>query len=124
MPLPDQIHCHQRGHASYDMDSKYRTAQSSESTALERQLSSLHNQLKQTLKERQDLDSKDSHSASNTAIMEQLKAMEEEQSFVRQRSVVLTQSHLHPYPPVPSLTLEQLADCVRRYATTGSSSCV
>lgn len=47
-------------------------------------MSSLHNQLKQTLKERQDLDSKDSHSASNTAIMEQLKAMEEEQSFVRQ----------------------------------------
>jgi hypothetical protein len=57
----------------------------SESVALERQLSGLHNQLKLTLKERQDLDSKQANSASYTAILEQMKAIEEEQSFVRQR---------------------------------------
>ncbi|KAH8551163.1 hypothetical protein BGW37DRAFT_52242 [Umbelopsis sp. PMI_123] len=56
----------------------------SESAALERQLSGLHSQLKQTLKERQELDSKEVTKSAHAAFLEQMKAIEEEQSIVRQ----------------------------------------
>ncbi|KAJ2960931.1 hypothetical protein NQZ79_g3733 [Umbelopsis isabellina] len=56
----------------------------SESIALERQLSSLHNQLKQTHKESQDLDMKQANSAAFASVLEQIKAIEEEQTFVRE----------------------------------------
>ncbi|CAO3658685.1 unnamed protein product [Umbelopsis ramanniana] len=55
----------------------------SESTALERQMAGLHNQLKQTVKERQELDSKAVNNASHAVFLEQMKAIEEELSFVR-----------------------------------------
>jgi hypothetical protein len=57
----------------------------SESIALERQLSSLHNQLKLTHKESQELDKKEANSASFASVLDQLRAIEEEQTFVRER---------------------------------------
>jgi hypothetical protein len=48
-------------------------------------MAGLHNQLKQTVKERQDLDNKAVNSASHAVFLEQMKAIEEEQSFVRKR---------------------------------------
>ncbi|KAM3583105.1 hypothetical protein VKS41_004856 [Umbelopsis sp. WA50703] len=56
----------------------------SESIALERQLSSLHNQLKLTHKESQELDKKEANSASFASLLDQLRAIEEEQTFVRE----------------------------------------
>lgn len=48
-------------------------------------MAGLHNQLKQTVKERQELDSKAVNNASHAVFLEQMKAIEEELSFVRKR---------------------------------------